>query len=791
MAFLDWAREALLERGPHRLARRRRGSAGLTAAVEILEERLLLSAAGVEDLDGSAATHPSRVADDDRAVDAFGNEYVATGLPDPALGADTTGDFDATGTLLPLSQTFFLHSNPGATHTIYLDFDGHVTSGTTWNSAFTGGEAFSTPAFDFEGGISDFTNNELSRIQYIWQRVVEDFLPFDVNVTTQDPGAAALSKTGRNDAEWGIRVAIGGNSSDWYGASAGGVAYVGSFNWSSDAPVFVFTENLARAEKYTAEAISHEVGHSLGLNHDGTSSSSYYQGSGSGATGWAPIMGVGYYKELTTWSRGEYSGANNTEDDLVKITSNNGFGYRGDEYGNTAASAGSLAVSGTSAAGSGIIESASDVDVFSLTTAAGSVSFTVTPSNRGANLDVLAELYDSTGTLVASANPSSLLSASFSISVSAGTYYLHVSGVGKGSPASGGYSDYASIGAYRISGTVAEAPAGDIGGDYLYRGSATRVVQDGSSLTFVNEHGGSSVGHFLSSTQVVATGWGNLVGTISGDDIVWANGAIWTRGSLPSIGGDYVLNGGLARIVQSGVSLTFINEHGNSVAGRFLDATRVEATGWGNLIGTIDGNDIVWANGTRWAAPPNIAGNYVFNSRSTSVVQSGTTLSFVNEHGNTSSGVFVDATHVRATDWGNLVGTINGDRIEWANGTGWVRTTAAAAVVAASADFGSDAESSRRTPAASAIPQEFAVRNIRLDAIHDESPSIAVPASPSPRWEAAPIDVDEVFAAFDALQTSMYEGDDDSARDAAAVASNVDDLLDLVQDLISSRDALA
>lgn len=31
----------------------------------------------------------------------------------------------------------------------------------------------------------------------------------------------------------------------------------------------------------------------------------------SGANGWAPIMGVGYYQELTQWSKGEYAGANN------------------------------------------------------------------------------------------------------------------------------------------------------------------------------------------------------------------------------------------------------------------------------------------------------------------------------------------------------------------------------------------------------------------------------------------------------------------------------------------------
>ena len=34
----------------------------------------------------------------------------------------------------PLTQTFQLHSRPAATKIIYLDFDGHLTIGTPWNT---------------------------------------------------------------------------------------------------------------------------------------------------------------------------------------------------------------------------------------------------------------------------------------------------------------------------------------------------------------------------------------------------------------------------------------------------------------------------------------------------------------------------------------------------------------------------------------------------------------------------------------------------------------------------------
>ena len=46
----------------------------------------------------------------------------------------------------------------------------------------------------------------------------------------------------------------------------------------------------------------------------------YYTGHGVAPVDWGPIMGVGYYSDVTQWSKGEYSGANNTEDDLQKIT---------------------------------------------------------------------------------------------------------------------------------------------------------------------------------------------------------------------------------------------------------------------------------------------------------------------------------------------------------------------------------------------------------------------------------------------------------------------------------------
>jgi hypothetical protein len=382
------------------------------------------------------------------------------GLGQPELVTTSTQTNSTIDGLAPLdlSKTFLLNSRAGANQTIYLDFDGHTTSGTYWNSSYKSGADIITPAYDFDGNTAAFSNAELERIQYIWQRVAEDFIPFNVNVTTQAPtDINDLIKSGTGDTRWGVRVVIGGSSYDWFGAGAGGVAYLNSFNWNSDTPTFVFEEQLGNGnEKYTTEAISHEVGHTLGLNHDGRISpqEGYYSGQGSGETGWATIMGVGYYKNLSQWSKGEYTSASNTEDDLQIITTKNGFGYRTDDTGNTIETAKALTIAGNAVSGSGIIERNTDVDVYSFLTDAGAITLNVNPALRGPNLDILAELYSANGTLIAVSNPTDRLSATIATTVSAGAYFLKIDGVGAGDPLVTGYTDYGSLGQYFISGNI-------------------------------------------------------------------------------------------------------------------------------------------------------------------------------------------------------------------------------------------------------------------------------------------------------------------------------------------------
>lgn len=371
--------------------------------------------------------------------------YACQGITALAPTAQNAG----TNALLtyPAAETFRLHSKPGMSRVIYLDFNGHTTSSTSWNTNFTGGAAFTTPVYNTDGNAASFSEGEQANIQEIWKRVSEDYAAWDVDVTTEEPPLESLRKTTSTDPAYGIRVVIGGSSSQWLGAGAGGVAYMNSFGWNTDTPAFVFPDQLGNGfPKYVAEATSHEVGHTVALNHDGkTDGTEYY----TGTSAWAPIMGVGYSSTLTQFSRGEYAGANNTENDTADI---DGFIPRSaDLAGDDILTA--VPLSGASVSATGIIQSQADADLYRVDAGAGLLSFNVVPANPDANLDIMLALYNGSGNLIASANPATL-EASLSLSVPDGTYYLSVDGTG-----AAGYSDYGSLGQFSLTGSV-PSPSG-------------------------------------------------------------------------------------------------------------------------------------------------------------------------------------------------------------------------------------------------------------------------------------------------------------------------------------------
>src|SRR5205814_3122687 len=116
-------------------------------------------------------------------VDRKGRLFYADDFELPE-GA-TTASGAVASALAPLTDTFLLHSKPGSKRVIFLDFDGHVMSGNAWTAGYNNGNPINCPPWDIDGDPSTFNDAERTLIQQVWQRVAEDYAPFDVDVTTQ------------------------------------------------------------------------------------------------------------------------------------------------------------------------------------------------------------------------------------------------------------------------------------------------------------------------------------------------------------------------------------------------------------------------------------------------------------------------------------------------------------------------------------------------------------------------------------------------------------------------------
>ena len=407
-------------------------------------------------------------------VDAAGGVlFVDTELPEPVTETSGSDTSEPSG-VNAVDNVFALHSKPGVSRVVFLDFDGHIVSGTAWNDSH---DPLVAAPFDLDANPNEFSADERARIAEVWHRVAEDLAPFNVDVTTEAP--AVMTST---TAHVLITKDVDTQGLSMPYSGAGGVAYVnvfGASNYARYSPAFVYYNNLGSGyAPYVAEAASHEFGHNAGLSHDGGVDQSYYPGHGDGAVSWGAIMGVGYHSNVTQWSRGEYDGATNSQDDIAILTDK--LLLRSDDHGDNLGSATSLWIEGDGSISStnpqtdafndrpmnkGIIETQDDVDYFRFDAASGTVNLTVTPawdaftrsSRRGANLDVLVQLLDSNGVLVAEADPLDETNASLTVSVETGRYYLAVTGTGNQiSP----YPEYGSVGQYFISGSIV-VPAPD------------------------------------------------------------------------------------------------------------------------------------------------------------------------------------------------------------------------------------------------------------------------------------------------------------------------------------------
>ena len=347
----------------------------------------------------------------------------------------------ATGTI-PIINT-----NPGAKGVVYCRFSlGETITDPDWNS----GVAFTV----LPSALS------ASEITQVLAMAAEDYAPFNLTFTTNQALYASTSATSR-------MMVLFTPTKTAATPEYGGVAMLGSWanSTSSIRKCWVFNQG----GKGAGETLSHELGHTVGLSHDGqlpgpnrNSDGEYYLGSGdlSTPTSWCPIMGGGYYVNLTQFSKGEYSLANNTEDDLAIIAANN-FGYRGATPTNGAVNI--LPISGGTFSVTGLLPKAESTNLYEFSTTGGQITATVRPAVTNttySNVDVRLDLVDTTsGAIVQTANDINSLVSSISIKNCAlGTYRLKVTPTGTGDkPATGyttGYSAYGSVGKYTLTGSI-------------------------------------------------------------------------------------------------------------------------------------------------------------------------------------------------------------------------------------------------------------------------------------------------------------------------------------------------
>jgi hypothetical protein len=161
--------------------------------------------------------------------------------------------------------------------------------------------------------------------------------------------------------------------------------------------------------------------------------------------------------------------------------------------------------------------------------------------------------------------------------------------------------------------------AARIAGDWCAQGDKNKrcsISNNGPLLTFKNEAGSSSSGHFtnMQQTEFSADQWQFVKGNLSPDGlrIDWSNGTYWMRcgsssGRRPNLDGTWYRDGKHSlrcSIRQKKGNLTLKNESGQKATGSFEGPRRI-MTDWSGdqLGGTIsaDGKTISWDNGTLWS----------------------------------------------------------------------------------------------------------------------------------------------------------------------------------------------
>jgi hypothetical protein len=332
---------------------------------------------------------------------------------------------------IQLNASGHFESNAGAPTVIYCDFDGEIVNQPVWSDSIIN----AAPS-----GLSNESVMEILKL------VAEDFAPFDVNVTND--------RSVYDSTDSSKRVMCISTPTDTAAPGAGGVAWLGSF--TDDIVCWNFH---LRGIKIPGDTISHEVGHTLWLDHHGDGSQSeseYHDGHLSESRDWGPIMGAAFDAEMVQWSDGNYRSATNSNQDDLYLITNHGLSYRVDDYGNDSATGENIIISNMPVTRNGIIERNTDIDVFNVTYSSfGKVQMTgVGKEGKKSNLDVALRILDSDEVIAYEQTSDTTDNALTELLLEPGTYQVSIQGDSSGDPYGNpatGWSSYGSLGQYELS----------------------------------------------------------------------------------------------------------------------------------------------------------------------------------------------------------------------------------------------------------------------------------------------------------------------------------------------------
>ncbi len=343
----------------------------------------------------------------------------------------------------------------GAPVTIFLDFDGHVENDPDggWGASgrvVSGGIPINTPAYSFDGNAA-FNQLETDSVEEIYERVAEDFRPFNINVTTVEP----VRPGGVFNNAFDLRVVIGGDG-NWDGPGNNRYnALPNSFSTPNDSQTaFAFLtphNGLGGDLEYNiAASVSQTIAVAMGLQVHPLEGDALI----------APILGdqivgsngvsTNVNSQRDIWFNGPVV-TGGTQDDLDVIVNNNpNVNYRTDDFGDSALDATGIPIRLGTEVVTGVIETNDDVDVFTFTTAATSINIDITTLDLrsqfnaptpGSNLDPTVVLRDESGqVLQIVGTQDDDLSVNINQVLRSGTYFLEVSNRG----------EYGNLGRYTV-----------------------------------------------------------------------------------------------------------------------------------------------------------------------------------------------------------------------------------------------------------------------------------------------------------------------------------------------------